>query len=99
MSDKEQSPGAALIARERERQIQAEGWTAEHDDLHTDGQLAWGAVAYAMSANGDARAVHFWPFTNFWKPSASGDRVRDLSRAGALIAAEIDRLLRAQEGR
>lgn len=35
----------AVIA-ERRRQIDGEGWTAEHDDTHTDGSLALAAVCY-----------------------------------------------------
>jgi hypothetical protein len=35
-----------------------------------------------------------WPFAaGWWRP---GDRVRELSKAGALCAAEIDRILRAR---
>lgn len=47
--------GIEIIAEERKRQIEVEGWTSENDDLYTEGQLAI---------------------------------------AGALIAAEIDRLQR-----
>jgi len=37
----------------------------------------------------------FWPFEKeWWKPS--GDPIRNLVKAGALIAAEIDRLQRAK---
>jgi hypothetical protein len=39
--------GIELIAEERKRQIEVEGWTAEHDDEHTDGELALAAVCYA----------------------------------------------------
>lgn len=35
------------------------------------------------------------PFKNWWKPSPT-DRIRELTKAGALIAAEIDRLKRAE---
>lgn len=42
-----------------------------------------------------------WPPTwaaEWWKPAESfGDRIRELSKAGALIAAEIDRLLRMRK--
>ena len=37
-----------------------------------------------------------WPWSDkWWKPK---DKIRDLVRAGALIAAEIDRLQRLKEG-
>ena len=32
--------GIELIAEERKRQIEEEGWTAEHDDQQTDGEIA-----------------------------------------------------------
>lgn len=33
------------IAAERQRQVEVEGWTAEHDDKHADGSLAQAAAA------------------------------------------------------
>lgn len=36
------------IAAERRRQIEREGWTAEHDDEHVDGSLAAAAACYAL---------------------------------------------------
>ena len=99
--------GTELIADERARQIASEGWSAEHDDSHVDGELAAGAVAYAkaaqLQANGyqmkpnepcwDAAGRH-WPWAaTEWKPAA--EPIRNLVKAGALIAAEIDRLQRA----
>lgn len=35
------------IEAERCRQVEQEGWTAEHDDQHTDGSLAAAAASYA----------------------------------------------------
>ena len=35
------------VAAERRRQIEAEGWTPEHDDEHSAGQLAGAAGCYA----------------------------------------------------
>lgn len=40
--------GIELIAEERRRQIEAEGWTPEHDDQHDDEELALAAACYAM---------------------------------------------------
>jgi hypothetical protein len=92
----------AEIAAERLRQMQAEGWSAEHDDEHIDGELAQAAASYALAAAGSnaerqrwsrGYAPTFWPFTlKWWKPK---DRRRDLIRAAALIVAEIERLDRA----
>jgi hypothetical protein len=42
-----------------------------------------------------AKTPRSWPFPDGFKPTP-GDRVRELTKAGALIAAEIDRLQRAQ---
>lgn len=35
------------IAAERRRQVEAEGWTNEHDDEHESGQMALAAACYA----------------------------------------------------
>ena len=90
------STGIAAIAAERLRQIKAEGWTTEHDDAHESGAMARAAACYAQEAGG--RLVHpprGWPWEkSWWKPK---DRRSDLVRAGALIAAEIERINRAVE--
>lgn len=92
--------GIELIAAERKRQIEAEGWTPEHDDTHDAGELALTAACYALAA--DARKYpivgdlvsDLWPFGSCdYKPTPD-DRIRELVKAGALIAAEIDRLQR-----
>ncbi len=91
--------GAEMIAVERQRQIVIEGWTREHDDLHDHEELAHAAAAYATPHH--ARRQHDedgppvgWPWDDeWWKPSEN--RVLELVKAGALIAAEIDRRSRA----
>ena len=96
--------GVGLIAAERKRQVEAEGWTPEHDDDHSDGSLAVAAACYATQANQglyengmkarDAMLT-YWPWDwGWWKPTPD-NRIRELVKAGALIAAEIDRLQRA----
>ena len=97
--------GIELIAAERLRQIQEEGWTAAHDDNHTAGDLCHAARCYTGHALGliqgmgrGIRAPGTWPWVApSWKPS--DDPIRDLTKAGALIAAEIDRLLRGGMGK
>lgn len=99
--------GTDLIAIERERQIQQEGWTAEHDDEHKAGDLASAGQSYALYAwwqlselciGPRVQALRtimecFWPWSQeSWKPSH--DPIRNLVKAGALIAAEIDRIQR-----
>lgn len=84
--------GAERIADERLRQIEAEGWTAEHDDTHDQGELKLAAMAYLAAHEDYTLAEDFWP----WEAEAFKPRTRlnALTVAGALIAAEIDRLER-----
>lgn len=96
------SNALAMIAQERERQIIQEGYTLTHDDEHTEGQLALLAAAYALSSRreipdgGVAKEVaeqvdiYDWPFN-------PKNPIRDLTRAGALILAELERRLKAEE--
>ncbi len=98
--------GIEIIAVERERQIAQEGWTAEHDKRHDRGELAMAAACYAFpkeiinyrnnTAFVSLKRFHLWPWhPKWWKPTPD-DRIRELAKAGALIAAEIDRLLNRQ---
>jgi hypothetical protein len=92
--------GAERIAAERERQIQQEGWTSDHDDEHVHGELARAAACYVQHAGRDwgeppHHTPYGWPWDGqWWKPT--GDAICDLTKAGALIAAEIDRELRGR---
>ncbi|WP_439449807.1 hypothetical protein [Stenotrophomonas sp. ATs4] len=91
--------GVAAIADERQRQLQAEGFTREKDQQYRRGELAKAATAYVQLAAMDLEtgtrdhiAWHgppaVWPWAReWWKPV---DARRDLVRAGALIAAQID---------
>ena len=113
------SLGAEMIAVERERQMRQEGWTPEHDDQHTLGELAAAGACYALlntrwkdSSVLGSRLIpdNLWPWEREWyKPADYPDppysenvhldkHVKDLVRAGALIAAEIDRLERQRRG-
>jgi len=83
--------GIELITDERRRQIEEEGWTSQHDDQHTKSQMMYAAVCYIMASAGNIVET-YWPWgRQWWKPT---ERLRDLVKAGALIAAEIDRLQR-----
>ncbi len=95
--------GIKLIADERARQISVEGWSAEHDDQHVEGSISEAGSGYAHTASlqlsGHTTLArdepYLWPWdSEWWKPS--DDPIRNLVKAGALIAAEIDRLLRAK---
>lgn len=85
--------GINLIEEERNRQIHVEGWTEEHYDKHVNNELALAAACYAVP---DVFSQGYWPPT--WDLSwyKSTTRIRDLVKAGALIAAEIDRLQRIE---
>lgn len=48
-SPKRESGALTDIAAERQRQIDKEGWTPEHDDEHNFGQLALAGACYALS--------------------------------------------------
>ncbi|MFU2604366.1 hypothetical protein ACM7OS_21985 [Pseudomonas aeruginosa] len=88
------------VQAERRRQITAEGWTPEHDDEHSHGQMARAAACYALagsSAPNDGTAALLvslaWPWDEqWWKPTTTR---RDLVKACALGLAEIERLDRA----
>jgi hypothetical protein len=90
----EMKTGAELIAEERERQVKEEGWKAAHDDTHENEELVLAALAYATCRlDLFLRGAAYWPWAReHWRPS--WDQVRNLTKAGALIAAEIDRLQR-----
>lgn len=91
--------GVGLIAAERERQREVARYTDAHDDAENNYELSRAACCYAQVGHGGpySHPNHLeppdsWPWGDGWKPSA--DQVRNLTKAGALIAAEIDRLLR-----
>jgi hypothetical protein len=105
--------GAALIAAERYRQVSEEGYAHSHDDKHKDGALTEAAQCYACVAIAEIRgsSAKEWPVEMFdgfndsllewplddqyWKPS--DDPLRNLAKAGALIAAEMDRIIRLRK--
>lgn len=79
--------GAGLIAAERKRQITDEGYTAETDKKHPVRKFVQGAGAYLGLAR--------WPWASAGFKYADGDGYyvkRNLVKAGALIAAAIDRM-------
>lgn len=92
-------PAAALndVIQERLRQVDKEGFDRQHDDEHTNGEIAEAAGCYALSAAGfhwvNAHGLpDIWPFgwsPSWWKPTTAR---RDLVKAAALCIAEIERL-------
>jgi len=99
--------GIDLIAEERQRQIDVEGYNEQHDSQHNASELIYAAIAYVESAkvgvncaemgNTDETEImirkfdmgRHYPYGWLFKPSTD---VRDLVKAGALIAAAIDRI-------
>lgn len=99
--------GSERIHNERLRQMLDEGWGASHDDAYESGELISAAMCYMVAGRQAQRrsvvddrgaydgGIH-WPWhPNWWKPS--DDPIRNLEKAGALIAAEIDRLQRVRQ--
>lgn len=100
-----------LIACERKRQINVEGFTPEHDDEHRSGEINDAAICYASAASKLARGESLeyikecvdasergfpWPWeSEWWNPSR--DQIQNLVKAGGLIVAEIERLQRLRE--
>lgn len=86
---------AALQAmrKERGRQVTDEGFDAGDDDRRFPGQLYEAGISYANYDEGDGTDVpELWALNpEAWKPK---DRAANLLRAGALMMAEQDRILR-----
>jgi hypothetical protein len=84
--------GIKLIEQERNRQITEEGYDYEHDKQESLNELLKAAVCYTKVNYVD---IDFedWPQTwdyRYWKPTTT---LRNLQKAGALIAAAIDKIL------
>lgn len=104
----EATTGIGLISEERLRQISTEGFGPEHDLKYENFELPRAAVAYALVSTSHKANVPYdqwgtlreyfyslWPLDRKWfKPKTP---IRDLARAGALIAAEIDRRINMGE--
>ena len=95
--------GVGAFGDERSRQLFDLELTAAHDDHHTGGQLVEAAMCYALiatfqlSVDVDVDGIappRTWPWrADQWHPAPNPKR--NLEKAGALIAAEWDRLDRA----
>lgn len=89
--------GKERIAQERARQVNSEGWTADHDNKYVKEELVAAGDAYLLATKTGANAPvpRFWPWESvWWKPSVSP--VRNFEKAGALYQAELDRLKRVK---
>lgn len=104
------SKGVELIAIERKRQIEELEYDYTNDALYQQEQLAKAGAWYALPSFDRIKfesmqlkdsfkntVVHIWPWDiNFWKPTPE-DRIKELAKAGALIAAQIDYELNKQK--
>lgn len=90
---------------ERLRQVGEEGFDTAHDDEHSDGEIAAAAASYVISilpadTLGDNDLIvdfldELWPWDSYWwKPSL--DPKRNIIKAMALLAAEYERIERAE---
>ena len=96
--------GAERIAAERKRQTEKEGWTPSWDVHHRADELVDAAICYAVNGGADKVAIEtwdgrapdhcdpWWPWDDAFDKRQQHDRIRSLEIAGALLAAEIDRL-------
>ena len=90
-----QSPAIALIDKERRRQVETEGYTLASDvECHDDGELALAAACYAIPSDKRTLMDFFkvWPWAKVWWKPSTGDRKREIIKAGALLVSEWDRL-------
>ena len=100
--------GIEIIAEERQRQIEEKKFTAEGADPYHSPELAIAGACYAMpeglrsmdvaltDIDGSVTCVDFeelFPWQGWWKPTPN-NRIKELAKSGALIAAEIDRIQR-----
>jgi hypothetical protein len=95
--------GAFLILQERNRQKTEKGFTDAHDDSHLTCELACGGICSAALAVAQImgtkvpQAINYLFFANVIPLKECSDPIINLVKAGALIAAEIDRLQRLKE--
>ena len=84
--------GIELINIERQRQIDVEGYTIENDKKYTGTELFAAALCY-YNAHVLYRYVDVpetWPFpAEYWKPTPE-NRIKELTKAGALFKADYD---------
>lgn len=84
--------GIELITEERLEQTQKHDWSIEHDLIHTEGQLRLAAI-YALQPFTESEGINSYiGWESFTDKIELKSEVERLKVAGALIAAEIDRI-------
>ena len=89
-----------LVVNERQRQQSFEGYMTRDDDQHVHGELGQAAAVYACPP--DLRLMisdrpQGWPHDWATPRLPKASRLQELAIAGALILAEIERVLRSSE--
>ena len=98
------------VLLERNRQVEKEHYSLDHDDEYVNNELIRAADSYAQHVIGrgwvhdsnfgpevyqSEEAPDLWPWDqDFWKPE---NPRKDLVRAAALLIAEIERIDRSKE--
>lgn len=104
--DNQLKSGIELIAEERQRQIEVEFYSVEDDaaryneNSETENDLVLAAAAYALPEKLNTVGLrenllhrsNLFPWDKSWWKPTPDNRIKELQKAGALIAAEIDRL-------
>lgn len=108
LTDLQGMSGVTLIGIERSRQIEDLEYNAAHDDFHRSSEIAIAAICYAIAAASEHVEGAHWLVRGLWPWSVMEIPVpaytvfgnddeaclNQLIKAGALVAAEIDRRLR-----
>lgn len=103
--------GIELIAEERQRQIEVEGYSAQHDSQHKASEFAYAIIAYAeavkASLNCKENGINDEIYISMakadmgkhfpWGKFKTTTDIRDLEKIGALAAALIDKLQSEKE--
>ena len=102
------STGVGIIHKERQRQIEELRFDYTNHELYGNEQLARAGSVYALPEIkrniifSTQMVTHYlkeflWPWDDkYWKPTPD-DRIKELAKAGALIAAQIDYELNKQK--
>lgn len=93
------TPFIMAVLQERQRQIEKEGWSEDHDDKqYSRGELGRAGACYVIHAGTTSETPpHDWPWSaDWWKPY--GYR-RDMVRGVALEIAEGERFDRTRRPR
>lgn len=92
-----------MAKEERDRQIQLYGYDLKHDiAFERDSELAQAAIAFLLLGIDSSRqgygADFHWPWPKeFFKPTPD-NRKRELTKAAALVLAELERILALEDG-